>query len=113
MSSKKAIISTLLIIQLVFLLLITMTNLQVERQNFSKSFQFKRIAAYKMYALYGDISNDIHNLKEINSTDSTIMSYVQMVNASVPKEYGLEININATHLYIHDRNLEISKEGSI
>ena len=113
MSSKKGIISTLLVIQLVFLLLITMSNVQLEKQKFSQEAQFNRIAAYKVYTLYGDVFNDINYLKQINATGNSIGQYVIVVNNYIPKEYGLETNINSTHIYIHDKYLEISKEGLV
>lgn len=111
--NKKGIITTILVVQLIFLAIITMATIQSERETFAKNTQFKKIAAYRMTSLYTDVSGDISDLRQINSTDEAMDQYIDMVNSTVPMNYNLEINISDTSLSLYDKNLEIAKEGTI
>jgi hypothetical protein len=111
--SKKAMITTLLIVQLIFLVIITMSALQSQRENFSQTTQFRKIAADRIKTLYYDIAGDISTLKDINASESSMQQYISFAETNVPAYYGVEIVINSSYLSLYDHSLEISKEGQI
>lgn len=111
--NKKGIISTILVIQLIFMTLIAMTSLRTERDNFVFENEFSRIAAHKIVFAFDDISGDISFLNEHGADAETIEEYVEMVNLTTEQYFLLEIELNSTYLILKDNLLDMEKEGEI
>lgn len=111
--NKKAIISTILVIQLIVITLLAMTTLKTEREKFIFENEFNRIAAHKMYFSFEDISGDIAFLKESGAGQETIDEYTNMVENTAEECFLLQIELNDTHLILKDNLLDMEKGGLI
>lgn len=110
---RKGILSTILVIQLVLLLLLTLSQMQYEKEQFSTEQQFQRIATYKIASSFENIKSDAEYLRNINSTEETTTIYLEYVNNTYEDIYLTNILINETHIIITDNKFEMRKEGTI
>ena len=111
--NKKGIISTILIINLIFMTLLAMTSLRTERDNFVFENEFSRIAAHKISFAFDDIQGDIIFLKENGAGEETINEYINMVDSTAEQYLLLDTHINSTYLILKDNLLDMGKEGEI
>ncbi len=110
---KKGILATILTIQLILLVLITFSQLQVERESFVLKNQYQVVSAYRVAGNFFDIQRDINYLNERNSTEETLNDFFNLIECTYPEIYSSEIFVNESFIRITDKNLEIIKEGVI
>ncbi len=110
---RRGILSTILVIQLVLLLILTVSQIQSEKEHFSTQQQFERIAAYKISSSFENIRTNIEFLREINATEESINIYLEYVNNTYGGIYFTNIHLNQTHLILMDEAFEMRKEGLI
>lgn len=110
---KKGILSTILVIQLILLLVFTISQLEYEKENFAVEQQFQRISAIKISSSFNNINRNVENLKNMNATDETFNLYINYVNNTYENIYFSHIFLNESYLKISDYVLEMSKEGLI
>lgn len=114
--NKKGIFATILVIQLIFLVLLTIFVIQNEKSNFEYEKEYRRLAAYRINAYYEDIEEDLNDLKTRlgmpnGVTQQTIDDYIAYVNQEFAQNNLVNIELNESYLKISDSNLEIVKEG--
>ena len=109
-SNKKAILATVLVVQLVLLVLITISIVRSDRIQFSHENDFRRLSAYRIADIADNLEYDMNYLKAKNSTNETFNSYLNFVYIVFPQYNFLEFQINRTYIKLADPSLELSKE---
>jgi 23S rRNA A2030 N6-methylase RlmJ len=110
---KKAVLSTIIVIQLVLLLLLTFATVEEKKSSFIVLDRYHRVGAYRIASSFVDIKHDYEYLKLMNATDETVNEYLSFVNSTFEKEYLMKINITNGYLVIDDPALAMRKEGKI
>jgi len=111
--TKKGILSTILVIQLILLVLLTFSSLQAKRETFTIQNQYQRMAAYRIASSFADIYHDYEYLKDKNMSNDSLNDYISFVNSTFKEKFLLDIYFNDTHLIIEDKHLEMRKEGDV
>jgi hypothetical protein len=111
--NKKGIFSTILVIQLIFLVLLSIYIIQDEKTMFEHEKEYRRLAAYRINGLYEDIEEGWIELdsNHLNANDETKQTYVEFINNEFADYNLIDIEFNSSYLKISDSNLEIVKEG--
>ena len=108
--NKKGIFATILVIQLIFLVILTIFVVQNERTRFEYEREYRVLSAYRISAIYDDVVEGLHYLQDKNADASTIDSYENFINTDFADFYGIDIEFNESYIKIADTNLEIVKE---
>ena len=108
--NKKGIFATILVIQLIFLVVLTIFVVQNERLQFEYDKEYRVVASYRIVAIYDDITEGLNYLHSKNANAQTITSYVDYINTDFADYYGIDIEFNESYIRIQDSNLEIVKE---
>ena len=113
--NKKGIFATLLVVQLVFLVILTLFVVQNEKIEFEHNKEYQRLASYRIASTYEDVQEGYIYLIDKNANSQAMISYENFINNEFSKYYLIDINLNITNNYliIKDKNLEITKEGSL
>lgn len=111
--SKKAIITTILVVQLVLLVLVTFSTLKYEKSSFQNDINIKNIAAFSMTSTYNAITEDMNNLKSKGADNETINQYIYFVNTTFNNYFSPDIKFNQTYLALYDKSLEMQKVGKL
>jgi len=108
--NKKGIFATILVIQLVFLVILTIFVVQNERVQFEYDKEFRVVASYRISAIYDDVVEGLNYLHSKNANAETITTYVDYINTDFAEYYGIDIEFNESYIKIEDSSLEIVKE---
>lgn len=108
--NRKGVFATILVIQLLFLVVLTIFVVQNERMQFEYDKEYRVVASYRIAAIYDDISEGLNYLHSKNADAATIASYVDYINTDFEEYYGIDIEFNESYIQIQDANLEIVKE---
>jgi hypothetical protein len=113
--NRRGVFATIMVIQLIFLVMLAIFVIENEKVNFEYEQEYRRLAAYRVSALYEDIEEGMIELDSdnLNANDATKQTYINFVNTQFPNYYAINIYFNGSYLKISDANLEISKEGWI
>jgi hypothetical protein len=108
--NKKAILATVLVVQLILLILITVSTVRSDRIQFSHQNDFRRLSAYRIADVADNIQYDLTYIKSKNSTNETMTSYLNFLYIAFPQYNFLQFQINSTYIRLADPNLELLKE---
>lgn len=108
--NKKGIFATILVIQLIFLVILTIFVIQNEQTQFQYDKEYRVVASYRIATIYDDIVEGLQYLQSKNATASTLNTYVDYINTDFADYYGIDIEFNESYIKIQDSNLEIVKE---
>lgn len=111
--SKKAIITTFLVIQLILLVLLTFSVIKFEKGVFLNEMTVTRISAFRLGSTFDSLEYDINYLDAMDADNETMSQYIYFVNSTFNDYFSSELSINKTHLEIKDPNLEIQKVSDI
>ena len=111
--SRKAIITTILVVQLVLLILITFSTLKYEKSSFQNDINVENIASFSMTTTDNAIAEDVSNLKSKQADNETLNQYVYFVNNTFNNYFSSSISFNQTDLSIRDNNIEMQKVGKV
>jgi hypothetical protein len=111
--NKKGIFATILVIQLIFLVVLTIFVVQNETAQFEHQKEYRRIASYRIASAFEDVQEGVNYLRSLNPDDATLAAYNTFVNSTFGSYYKIDIEFNGSYLKISDNNLEIVKEGWI
>jgi len=111
--NKKAIIATILVVQLVLLVLLTFSTLKYEKESFSNELTVTAVASFRLTSTYNAISEDMSYLRTKGADNETINQYIYFVNSTFNNYFNSEIKFNQTYLAITDKQLEMQKESDI
>jgi hypothetical protein len=109
--NKKGIFATILVVQLLFLVILTISVVEHEKINFEYDKEYRRLAAYRINALYEDVEEGMAYLDLLNADTTTKNTYINYITTDFSDIHLIEIEFNGTYLKIYDSNLEIGKEG--
>jgi hypothetical protein len=108
--NKKGIFATILVIQLIFLVVLTIFVVQNEKVQFEYDKEYRRVASYRIAAIYDDVIEGLDYLHDKNANSQTIDSYINFINTDFAEYYLIDIEFNESYIKIADDNLEIVKE---
>jgi hypothetical protein len=108
--NKKAILATVLVVQLILLALITISTVRSDKILFSHENDFRRLSAYRVADISDNLGYDLNYLTAKNSTNETFNLYLNFLYIVFPQYNFLDFQVNRTYVRLTDRNLEISKE---
>jgi hypothetical protein len=108
--NKKGIFATILVIQLIFLVILTIFVVQNERIQFEHDKEYRVVASYRIAAIYDDVVEGLNYLHSKNANAETITDYVDYINTDFAEYYGIDIEFNESYIKIEDSSLEIVKE---
>ncbi|HDQ60011.1 MAG TPA: hypothetical protein ENN30_02350 [Candidatus Woesearchaeota archaeon] len=111
--NKKGILATLLVIKIVLMLITTFSLAIAEKEDFSISNQYQRIASYRLTSSFEDISSDMQYLKNLNATQDSLDEYMAFVDETFSDYFVIDLELNQTFLTITDSNLEMIKRGKV
>jgi hypothetical protein len=107
--NKKAIISTILVVELILLILLTFSNLRVTRGNFSNELTVTRIATYRLSSTADGIAEDINYLKTKGADNDTLNQYISFVNTTFGSYFDTQLYLNQSTVLIKDRVLSMQR----
>jgi hypothetical protein len=107
--NNKAIISTILVVQLILLILITFSTVKLEKDSFANTINVDRIAAFRLTSTYNAITEDMNNLAVKGADNQTINQYIYFVNSTFNNYFSSQVTFNQTYLAIRDQGLEMQK----
>jgi hypothetical protein len=108
--NKKAILATVLVVQLVLIILISVSMVRSERVLFAHKNEFSRLAAYRVADSYDNIEYDLSYLEARNATNQTMNTYISYVYTVFPTYSFLDFEVNRSYIRLQDHSLEIIKE---
>lgn len=108
--NKKGILATVLVVQLILLMLITVSVVRSDRIQFSHENDFRRLSAYRIADISDNLEYDMTYLKTKNSTNETFNAYLSYVYVIFPQYNLLDFQMNKTYIRLADQSLELSKE---
>jgi uncharacterized protein YpmS len=111
--NKKRIFATILVIQLIFLVILTIFVVQNETAQFEHEKEYRTIASYRIASAFADIQEGTNYLRSLNADNTTLNAYNFFVNTTFGNYYKIDVQFNGSYLRISDSNLEIMKEGWI
>ena len=116
--NKKGIFATILVVQLIFLVILAIFVVQNERTNFEYEKEYRKIATYRINAVYEDIEEGMLELISENANQNAKDSYVSFINNEFSKYNNIlinftEISLDYYYLELQDSELEIIMRGHV
>jgi hypothetical protein len=107
--NKKGVIISLLVLELIFLILTSFTELRANREIFVDDNSVRRIAAYKLASNFNDINTDYNYLLAYKADQSTLAAYRNFVTSNFNNYSNIDILLNGTQLTMTDSYFEMIK----
>jgi len=107
--NKKGIIISVLVVELIFLLLISFEELRSSRNIFIDDNSVRNIAAYKLSSIFNDIYSDYSSLIAYDSDNYTKDYYFNFINLNFKNYSEYNLNFLPQNLTISDDYFEMKK----
>ena len=111
--NRKAIITTLLVIQLILLVLLTFSVLKYQKNTYQDAINVRSVAAARMVSYFNAIGYDIGYLKCRGADNETLNNYTYFVRITFNNYSGAQITLNSTYMAIKDSGLEMQKISNL
>lgn len=111
--SKKAIITTLLVIQLILLVLLTFSILKYQKESYWDTITVRSVEASRIASSFDSINEDIGYLKCRNADSSTLNAYISFVTMTFNNYSGAQITLSSNYMAIRESGLEMQMSGNL
>lgn len=111
--NRKAIITTILVVQLILLVLLTFSMLKYQKSIYQDAINVKSVAADRMESYFNAISYDIGYLQCRRADNATLNNFTYFVTITFNNYSGAQITLNSTYMKIVDSGLQMQKSDNL